>query len=108
MLDFLRTQRSPVRPSPEEAFEALAASRCMYATVNACSGPLRSVGLRGDDDGSAVLVCKAHFGRLRRLDEQAAEAYRRHLERAFAAMRPPRDEPEPDEPEVSWPRVMSR
>ena len=95
-----------MRPTPEQAFEALSEGRCMFSPANACSGSVALFGIRGDDDGDDLLVCRAHFGRLRRLDESALETYGRHLARAFAAKRNAEREPEPEP--VSWPRVMSR
>lgn len=107
MLGFLRSRRhSRLRPTPEQAFEALAAGECMFSPATKCSGPLRTAGLRDEDDMHDVLVCRAHYGKLRRLDAGALETYGRQLERAFAAKRAAQHQPEREA--VSWPRVMSR
>ena len=60
---------------------------CLYAGRSACSGSLRSVELRGDEDVSAVLVCRAHYGRLRRLDPSEADKLERFLVDAFGGRR---------------------
>jgi hypothetical protein len=41
----------------------------MYSPLSKCSGPLRSAGLRDDDYFYAVIVCRAHYGRLRQMPE---------------------------------------
>jgi hypothetical protein len=46
-------------------------------------GLVRSVGLRDEDDMSCVLVCRAHYGRLRKLDPLAADELERVLFEAF-------------------------
>ncbi len=48
-----------------------------------CSGRPKAVGLRDDLDDSDVLVCKAHYGRLRKLDERSADELERYVKRAF-------------------------
>jgi hypothetical protein len=46
-------------------------------------GPPLPVGLGGEKDGSAVLVCKAHYGRLRQLEQRDSVKLERYLRRAF-------------------------
>lgn len=43
--------------------------------------------LRDDFDESDVLVCRAHYGRLRRMDAWRLDELERDLHRAFALMR---------------------
>jgi hypothetical protein len=76
-------------PTPKQAFAALEEGHCLYAPVNACSGRPRAVGLRHDYDSSDVLVCKAHYGRLRKLDAHSLDELEGFLKRAFAGARPP-------------------
>lgn len=68
----------------------------MFSPATRCSGPPAPFGLRDDDDVDEVLICKAHYGRLRRLDERTLETYGRHLARAFAAKRAAQRGPEPE------------
>lgn len=79
----LRNLLRAKHPTAEQAAEALAQASCMYAALSACSGSAASVGLADDDDPDAVLVCKAHYGRLRQLDERDREQLRRHLRQTF-------------------------
>ena len=90
-----RGKRQPVRPhgltarghpTPAQAFDALNDARCMYAAISTCSGKPRSTGLRAEGDTSDVLVCKAHYGRLRKLPARDAE----RLERELQSAQPPR------------------
>jgi hypothetical protein len=74
-------------PTPEQAFEALSEARCMYAPISGCSGPAYPTGLRGEDDMNDVLVCSAHYGRLRRMPEPELDRLERILVRAFAEAR---------------------
>lgn len=84
MLDWLRQRkRSRRQPTASEAFQQLNEARCMYAGISDCSGRPGHADL-GD---SAVLVCKAHYGRLRRLDPRAAADLERQLTKAFAMSR---------------------
>jgi hypothetical protein len=76
-------RRAPKHPTPQQAYEALSGAFCMYAPVSKCSGPPRAVGLRHDLDDSDVLVCGAHFGRLRKLDERSLDELEHSLKRAF-------------------------
>ncbi len=55
----------------------------MYGGISKCSGGVRSVGLRHEEDHSAVLVCRAHFGKLRTLSDRDAERLERELLSAF-------------------------
>ena len=79
--------RSLLRPSQhptgEQAAQSLRQGECLYAAVSVCSGRAGSVGLAREDDVDAVLVCKAHFGRLRRIGEVELARLRRHLHSAF-------------------------
>jgi hypothetical protein len=80
-------------PSGEQAYAALSEGRCLYALVSGCSGPPLAVDF-GRDGASDVLVCKAHVGRLRQLDAQAADELESYLRSAFG--KPPlaqEDEP---------------
>ena len=62
---------------------ALQEGLCLFAPSK-CSGELRSVGLRANDDGtSRVSVCRAHFGRLRALAPRHVNALERVLREAF-------------------------
>ena len=84
MFDWLRHRKTRSgHPTPDAAYLALAEGRCMYANVTACSGPMRSAGLRGNDDNNNVLVCRAHYGRLRKLHPHELNRLERHLVRAF-------------------------
>ena len=71
------------RLSPQDAARALAAGQCLYAEVSSCSGPAASNGLRHEDDHSAVLVCRAHYGRLRRANPDDLDELERYLRAAF-------------------------
>jgi hypothetical protein len=84
--------QSRQHPTAAQAFAALSEGRCMYALVNRCSGPPRPVGFGAEKDESAVLVCGAHYGRLRKLDARAAAELERYLSRAFR----PREQDEDD------------
>lgn len=55
----------------------------MYALRSKCSGPPMSVGLRDSDDVNAILACKAHYGRLRKLDGRTLDELERVLLVAF-------------------------
>jgi hypothetical protein len=83
VFDWLRRKWPAGHPNAEQAHAALRAGRCMYSPINSCSGGIRSTGLRGNDDASAVLVCRAHFGKLRRLKPDDAERLDRELRKAF-------------------------
>jgi hypothetical protein len=83
VFDWLRRKWPAGHPNREQAHEALRAGRCMYSPINSCSGKTRTAGLRHNDDVSSVLVCKAHFGKLRRLDPDDAERLDRELRKAF-------------------------
>lgn len=98
MLGWLRRrQRSRQHPTPQQAFDALAQARCMYAPISNCSGPPAPVGLNGDWDESDVLACKAHYGRLRKMDDRTLRQLERHLLKAFAKDTPPWKEKEDDD-----------
>jgi hypothetical protein len=85
-------RRAPRHPTPQQAFEALSAGRCLYEpTGSACSGGVRSTGLRDADDISAVLVCRAHYGRLRQLHGRELDQLERYLVAGFH--RPPQPAP---------------
>ena len=70
-------------PTPEQALHALSDGRCMYALISPCSGRPSAVGLRDESDINDVLVCKAHYGRLRKLDGYELEKLERVLVEAF-------------------------
>ena len=89
-------RRRPQHPTPQQAFEALSQALCMYSPISNCSGPPAPVGLGGDWDESDVLTCKAHFGRLRQMDERTRKSLERHLHKAFAKQTPPWEEKEHD------------
>jgi hypothetical protein len=79
-------QRKPVsrrHPTPEQAVEALRESRCLYSPVSSCRGMPASEGLRDVDDASAVLVCGAHYGRLRQMPPKDLDRLERVLRKAF-------------------------
>ena len=78
-----RRKRSRGHPTPKQAFAALEQGDCLYSPLTKCSGKLRSVGIRGEQDVSAVLVCRAHFGALRRMPEREADKLERVLREAF-------------------------
>ena len=71
-------------PTGEQAADALAQSHCLYSPLSTCSGGIGSVGLADNEDADAVLVCRAHFGRLRSLDRRQLEQLRHHLHVHFA------------------------
>ncbi len=98
MLGWLRRRRSaePPRraprraqkhPTPDQAYDALSEGLCMYAPVSKCSGRPKAVGLRHNLDDSEVLVCNAHYGRLRKLDERRLDELEYYLKRAFGRER---------------------
>ena len=62
-------RRQKVRhPSPAQALEALSDGLFMYAPISGCSKRgVAAVGLRDNEDRNAVLICAAHFGRLRQM-----------------------------------------
>lgn len=66
-------------PTPAEAFAALSERDCLYSPVSACSGGTRSAGLRDANDDNVVLVCRAHFGRLRQLTDRELAQLEQHL-----------------------------
>ena len=70
-------------PTPQEAFSALEQGLCMYAPVSKCSSAPKQVGLRGRDDVDVVLCCKAHVGKLWRMDARYADKLGRALSEAF-------------------------
>jgi hypothetical protein len=59
----------------------------MYAPVSSCSGDLIHAGLRDEHDRNDVLVCRAQYGRLRKLRERELDALERFLILAFAEAR---------------------
>lgn len=79
-------RRKPVsrrHPTPDQALDALSAGRCLYSPVSSCSGLPASEGLRDVDDVSAVLVCSAHYGRLRKMAPRDLDRLERVLREAF-------------------------
>jgi hypothetical protein len=82
-----RLGRPRNHPTPAQAVEALSQGACLYAPISSCSGDPSPVGLRDNEDEGAVLVCKAHFGRLRKLDRRSLDKLERHLVDAFARNR---------------------
>jgi hypothetical protein len=78
-----RRRRSRQHPTPQQAFEALSEARCLYAPISKCSGPPRPVGFADDWDAPNVLCCRAHVGRLRRMDSRTAGKLERHLRKEF-------------------------
>jgi HK97 family phage major capsid protein len=88
---FRRTAASRRHPTSEQALEALKEGRCLYAPVSTCSGAATIVGLRDDDDGSGVLVCKAHYGRLRTLGSRELDKLERFLIAGFGHQLAPRE-----------------
>jgi hypothetical protein len=81
-----RRKRSRQDPTAAQAFEQLVEGRCLYAGLTKCSGSLRSVELREDGAG-CVLVCRAHYGRLRKLSDRDAAKLERELRKAFSERR---------------------
>jgi hypothetical protein len=73
-------------PTPAQAVEALREGQCMFAPVSPCSGGLRSIGLRHNENENALLVCKAHFGRLRKLSKPRLNMLEAHLFREFVVL----------------------
>jgi hypothetical protein len=86
MLEALRSGQG--HPTPEQAIDALRQGLCMYALRSKCSGPPMSVGLRDSDDANAILCCKAHYGRLRKLNSRSLSNLERVLLVAFARSEP--------------------
>ncbi len=94
---FRRKPTSRRHPTAEQALDALSQGRCMYAaTGSACSGSgkLEHAGLRSNEDANNVLVCGAHYGRLRQFPLRELNLLERVLVEAF--FRPPA--PTPPEP----------
>jgi len=79
--------------TPQEAAQALADGACMYAAVSTCSGRPVPVGLEGDEDMDVVLCCRAHYGRLRQLDERKLNQLRDHLRDGFVQRVLEREQP---------------
>jgi hypothetical protein len=77
------TQASGRHPTPRQAYDALSQGCCLYAPVTRCSGPLFAAGLRSDDDDADVLVCRAHYGRLRAAKPGELDTLHRKLVKAF-------------------------
>lgn len=83
-------------PTPAQAAGALAQGSCMYApTRSACSGQPGHVGLRTADDTNTILVCGAHYGRLRKIPARDLDRLERTLLDAFT--RPPAPAAEHDD-----------
>jgi hypothetical protein len=94
---------APRHPTPQQAFAALSDGRCLYEpTGSACSGGMRPVGLRDADDNSVILVCRAHYGRLRQLHGRELDQLEVYLVAGFH--QPPQPAPS-DEPELRVVRV---
>ena len=109
MLGWLRRRRRrPQHPTPQQAFDALSQALCMYSPISNCSGPALPVGLNGDWDESDIPVCKAHYGRLRQIDERALRNLERHLRKAFAKDTPPWEKEGEDDRGVVLLRGFSR
>ena len=86
MLERLRRRKRPrsrKHPTPQQAYEALAEGFCLYAPISKCSSRPKAVGLRNNLDVNDVLVCKAHFGALRRMGERNLDELERSLKKAF-------------------------
>jgi hypothetical protein len=97
MFRWLRRRRGPRQhPTPQQAYDALAVGGCLYSPISKCSGPPRITGLAHEWDENDVLVCKAHYGRLRKIDERTLRNLERHLRKAFARPTPPWKEKEDD------------
>jgi len=75
-------------PTPQQAAHALADGACLYAPVSTCSGRPVPVGLQDNDDMEVVLCCRAHYGRLRQLDERKRNQLRNHLRDGFVRAAP--------------------
>lgn len=58
---------------------------CMFAVHDDCDPAVCVVGLRGDWDTDAVLVCRRHLSHLRRLRPYEAERLARYLRVTFAS-----------------------
>jgi hypothetical protein len=80
-----RPKQTARHPTPAQAFSALSEGVCLYAPLSNCTGGPASVGLRSEEDRHAVLVCKAHYGRLRKMPQPELERLEVALVRAFAA-----------------------
>jgi hypothetical protein len=52
-----------------------------------CAGLADSVGLRDDDDTHAVIVCRAHYGRLRRIPTRDLDRIEQVLLEAYMPSR---------------------
>jgi hypothetical protein len=80
-------ERGDSTAGPEGAQTVTRGEDCMYAPVSECSGPARATGFRNDEDVKDVLVCRAHYGRLRKLNGRDADELEQYLLRAFAGRR---------------------
>ena len=76
----LRRQRPTRHPTPQQARDAALAGLCIYAPISVCSGLPAPMGLRHKTDTTKVIVCRAHYGRLHRLNGRELDS----LERANA------------------------
>jgi hypothetical protein len=96
MLGWLRCRRrSRQHPTPEQAFDALSQGFYMYSPISKCSGTAVSTGFSDDWDETVVLVCRAHYGRLRKMDARTLRKLERQLRKAFGKQHgPPADEEE--------------
>jgi hypothetical protein len=84
MFAWLRQQKQSRRhPHPDQARDALENGRCLYSPISTCSGSPGQVGLHDNEDVAVVLVCKAHFGRLRRMPARDLDRLERVLRKAF-------------------------
>lgn len=80
-------------PTPGRAFDVLSEGRCLYSGITKCSGPPLHVGFRGWDDDTNTLCCKAHIGRLRKLDGRQLDELESYLREAFAWRRTSSERP---------------
>ena len=75
----------------------------MYAATGAAcseSGKLKHAGLRSNEDANNVLVCGAHYGRLRQFPLRELNLLERVLVEAF--FRPAAPTPEPNKLRREW------
>jgi hypothetical protein len=84
---FRRRRRARQHPTPDMALDALSEGMCLYRPVSSCSSPPRSVGLRDENDNHAILVCKAHYWRLRHMPPRDLDRLERVLLEAFKPSR---------------------
>lgn len=98
LLRYFLRPKPPVEddPTPEQAAAALVSGGCLFGVVSTCSGHTIPVGLASDDDSDTVACCKAHYGRLRKLNANTIDRIRDGGAAAFLQHVYEQEEPPPE------------